>query len=177
MAANDVVRRELGVTRREGLDGLMLGELIGVLRRLNNRVGADAGLTQRLQDRFGRDAVLPEPLLGRLEAACGHRAVFVHDKVKRGRKDTVDIGFCRNILEEILDIAKTFETSQIYPCLVRIKREVTDEYGRTYVETVDETDRALTIKSRTWLRPEVAYFMHRPAGAVAIDPVIIERFI
>lgn len=174
-AVNDVAKHELRVTKRKTLDRLMLGELISLLRELNEKAKTDSRMKQRLQDTFERDVVVSETLLAELDVVCSYRPYFVHDMAGRMDKNAPDRALCRKVLLDITKIAQAFADTEVYPCLLRINREVTDEYGRTYVEATDETGRPLVIKSGTWLRPQFAYLMRAPKGDVAVYPFIIEK--
>jgi len=175
-AFNELVRRELQIGRKEGLDRLMLGELMRALQRLNERVDEEESLIQRVRDTLEREKLIPHTLLSMIESACNYRPHFVHDTINGRRNIVINTGLCQNLLDDIISFAKTIANDRIYPCVLRITREITDEYGRTYVEAVDESGKDWVIKSTSWIRPEFAYHMHAPRyGFVAVDPFIIEK--
>ncbi len=175
-AFNDLVRREFRVGKKEGLNRLMLGELIQVIRKLNERVLNDELLKQRSIDILEREELIPNYLLDTIEVACSYRRHFVHDTLGVKRNNIITTVLCQKILTDIINFAKAVADDRVYPCVITIKKEVTDEYGRTYVEAIDESGKNWTIKSRAWLRPEFAYYMLAPKyGLIAIDPFIIEK--
>jgi hypothetical protein len=175
-ALNDLVRRELQIGRKEGLDRLMIGELIEVLRKLNERVGREESMRLRALKQLKRKELVPDALISMIESACNYRPYFVHDAIRGKRNLVMNTRLCQKLLNDITSFAKTLANDRIYPCVLRIHREVTDEYGRTYVEAIDDSGRSWVIRSRSWLRPEFAYYM--PAlshGFVAVEPFIIEK--
>ena len=175
-ALNDLVRRELQVGRKEGLDRLMIGELIKVLRKLNEIVGKEESMRERTLQELKRKELIPDALISMIESTCNYRAYFVHDSIKGKRDLVINTRLCQKLLNDITSFAKTLANDRIYPCVLRIHREVTDEYGRTYVEAVDDSGKSWVIRSKSWLRPEFAYYM--PAlshGFVAVEPFIVEK--
>ena len=65
--------------------------------------------------------------------------------VKGNRDRAINTALCQKLLANIISFAKNVADNRVYPCVLRINREVTDECGRTYVESVDETGRPWTI--------------------------------
>lgn len=173
-AADEIIRNEFVVEKN--VDEMNLGPLINLLRQIKRLLKKDSRLRRQMSKVLGRETVLSGEEFKIMDKTSPFRPIFEHDIRVEGIRKYVSIDECRQIINELSRFTRYLREKQIYPQLIRITKEVTDEYGTTYVETVDERGEPGTIKPKSWIRSNVSYFMHSKTKPVAIHPFIVERF-
>ncbi|MEA1944936.1 MAG: hypothetical protein U9N07_06365, partial [Euryarchaeota archaeon] len=75
------------------------------------------------------------------------------------------------------DFSEFVEKEEIFPMVIQIKRDVTDEYGVSHYEVSDDRNNELWVYKDN-LRLDAynkLYFMYTTTKQVAIHPVIVEK--
>ena len=165
--------RELNVSNKP-YTRITFGEKIKLIRTLNNKIRKNKNIKKILLDTFNRRHIIPNNQIKILEEISIHRAsLFAHKKVKiRGKKNNYNK--CNEIINNLILFSKILEEKKIYPHLIRLKFEITNEYGTKYFEAIDEYDNEWIVEYQ-WLDPSKPYFMYSKTKPVAIDPIIIEK--
>jgi len=83
---------------------------------------------------------------------------------------------CVTVLTEMSKLFGGLDSTGVYPKLVLIISEVTNEYGIQSWKAIDEQNMPSTIKSSEWLYPGQHCFLIGGMPGVAIDPIIVRRF-
>jgi hypothetical protein len=153
---------------------LTFGELIKLMRTLNKEIQRNKGLQDELIQTFDRHNIIPQDHLEMLNKMSKWRVpLFAHKRIKEAAKKPDD-QTCLQIIKTLTDFSKVIEKANIYPEIIRVKYEVTNEYGTRYFEAIDDKGNEWTIEYR-WLDPSKPYFMHSKTNPVAVDPIIIEK--
>lgn len=153
---------------------LTFGELIKLIRTLNKEVQRNRSLKGELIKTFDRHHIIPQDRLEILNKMSQWRVtLFAHKRMKEPARKP-DRHTCSQIIETLKDFSKFVEDSNIYPEIIRVKYEVTNEYGTRYFGAVDDKGNEWTIEYRG-LDPSKPYFMHSKTNPVAVDPIIIEK--
>lgn len=173
-AADQNMRREFRVDKN--VDEMNLGPLIGLIRQIEKRLRRNSKLRQQLEKEFGRITMLGENQIDVLNRVSPFRPLFGHDVRVNGRRKEIDTQKCIQIISELEVFTRGLKERDVYPCLIRITKEVTDEYGTKYDEAIDEDNKPWTIKSNSWLEAGPTYFMHSKTKPIAIHPFILVRF-
>lgn len=97
------------------------------------------------------------------------RASFAHTKDYPGDEK------CAEILQSVLNLLKNFRESGTYPLVLRISREVSDEYGKSYAECVDENGGEWLVYTDEFPSTSEAYFFYSKTPRIGINPVLIEK--
>lgn len=172
--ADSIVREKFKVEKNP--DSMGLGPLISLLRQFNTRIKSENQLRQKLKDSFQREYLISREQFNFLNAISPLRSIFGHDIREGDRRKEVGIVSCKEIVDKLKRLVSNLETEGVYPHLIRITREVTDEYGTWYLEAMDENDKEWIVMPKGWLQTEFPYFMHSTSGEVAVDPIIIPKF-
>jgi len=163
---------ELKVANKQ-FSKLTLGERVKLLRALNNKIKKDKNRKKKFYEAFNREYVLSSVHLNILDRMVKYRNKIVHKEegVIFTKKDALEV------IEELKKLTDTFKREEIYPKVVRVKREVTNEYGISYFEAEDEDGIPWTIGRSHWIDTTKLYFMRSKTSPVAIDPLLIEKAI
>lgn len=163
---NEIIRGKIGLQDYKPFDKLGLGHFIELMRKLNAKIRVDKVLKEKFHDWFDRNRAIPKNLMSVLDEISP--ILSKAERHEKGEKKE-----CLYALDKLVNLSKSFEEG-IYPRIIRIKNEVTNEYGIGYFEAIDDRGDAWTIEKR-WLDPSKPYFMHSKTYPVAIDPIIIEK--
>ncbi|MBL7117491.1 MAG: hypothetical protein ISS94_01725 [Candidatus Syntrophoarchaeum sp.] len=152
---------------------LTLGEHIKLIRTLNTKIERDHALKKRFSADFGKDRILPKDKMDILDTISAYRKPFIHPDTDETLPDRET---CVQIVSDIQNFSDYIEKEGIFPLVIQTKRDVTDEYGISHYEVVDDRDNEWWIhKGNVWLDVPKLYFMHSATKPVAIRPVIIEK--
>ena len=152
---------------------LTLGEHIKLIRTLNTKIERDHSLKKRFSADFGKDRILPKDKMDILDKISVYRKPFTHPDTGETLPDRET---CVQIVLDIQDFCCYIENEGIFPLVIQTKRDVTNEYGISYYEVVDDRDNEWWVhKEHVWLDIHKSYFMHATTKTVAIHPVIIEK--
>ena len=107
-----------------------------------------------------------------MEESLKARGYLAHDKGQSIRHRDAMVEQFGEALGKIAEFLSRLKQKGLYPHVVRVRREVTDEYGRRYVEAVDEYGKPWLIHSSDYLLPSQSYFMHSVTSEIAVDPYL-----
>jgi hypothetical protein len=152
---------------------LTLGEHIKLIRTLNTKIKGDIAFKKRFSADFGQDCILPKDKMDILDKISVYRKPFIHPDTDETLPDRET---CVQIVSAIQDFSGYIEKEGIFPSVIQTKRDVTDEYGISHYEVVDDRANEWWIpKDHVWLDVPKLYFMHSATKPVAIQPVIIKK--
>jgi len=152
---------------------LTLGEHIKLVRTLNTKIKRDGALKKRFLSDFDKDYILPKDKLDLLDKISASRKPFVHIDKDEPLPDREE---CIQIVSYLQDFSEFIEKEEIFPMVIQTKRDVTDEYGMSHYEVVDDKNNEWWVyKDNLWLDVHKSYFMRTATKQVAISPVIIEK--
>lgn len=172
-AVEKFVREELGF--KFGPSDMNLGQLIQAFNKVDSVTNRDSEFVELLQSHFGRNCVSPGGLKP-IEVVLPKRKLFGHDAEGHTTPNNVpDSRQCLEILSQLLEFASFLEKEGIYPRVVRFVAEVRDEYGRRYLDAVDEEGQRWRIKAQEFVHMEASYFMQPVTTPVATYPLLIEK--
>jgi hypothetical protein len=153
---------------------LTFGELIKLVRTLNKELHRNKNLKNELFNTFGRKDILPQQQMEILNEMSKCRApLFAHKRQKEVAKRP-DRKTCSEMVQKLKEFSRFINENKIYPKVIRVTYEVTNEYGTRYFKAVDDEEGEWTIKHQ-WLDPSKPYFMYSKTNPVAVDPIIIEK--
>jgi hypothetical protein len=152
---------------------LTFGERIKLMRILTEKIHKDTELKNEYVKIFSRDNFVSRDIFNLLDLVSPWRSSsFAHTKSVNGKKPTRQA--CFDIIFKLKKISKLIEEEKLYPALIRVTQEVTNEYGTRYFEAIDN-------KGNDWiivysgLNPSKPYFMYSKTTPVAVEPVIVEK--
>lgn len=153
---------------------LTFGELIKLVRTLNKELRRNKNLKNELFKTFSRNNILPKKQMEILNEMSKYRApLFAHKREKEATKRP-DRKTCSEMVQKLKEFSRFINENKIYPKVIRVTYEVTNEYGTRYFKAVDDEEGEWTIKY-PWLDPSKPYFMYSKTNPVAVDPIIIEK--
>jgi len=168
----DKIVSELKVSSKP-FSKLTLGDRVRLFRALNGKIGRDEIMKKKFHEVFGREYVLSSDYLNILDKIVKYRNKVVHKE----EKVTLTQEEALYVIKELQKLAEIFKREEIYPKVIRVKREVTNEYGISYFEAEDEDGIPWTIGRSHWIDTTKLYFMRSKTSPVAIDPLLIEKAI
>ena len=171
---NEIIKREFGMARSGGLVKFTLGMLKDLLWKLNERVATDNNLCQRVRSRLRREVIIPTTAIDLISQAIAISPRFKHADDKLNSL-VLDLDSCDHFLAYTADAFGTLKKEGVYPSAIRLKKEIHDEYGRTYIMAIDDEEIEWTVKTNMWLRAEKAYYMYSETNPVAVSPFIIDK--
>jgi len=157
-------------------DDLTLGDLCALLRDMNRFLKDHKNVGKRLNKLLGRVYFLKDQHLDVLDFVKGCRTELtkIHWARRRKQYDQMEV------LTKLLALFDDWnsETRQLRTCpyLIRLKQEVTNEFGVRYYTVVDEESRVWNLKTREWIEPEDVYFMISDSMPFAINPILLKKF-
>ena len=153
---------------------LTFGELIKLVRTLNKELRRNKNLKNELFKTFSRNNILPKKQMEILNEMSKYRApLFAHKRGKEAAKRP-DRKTCSEMTQKLNEFSGFINENKIYPKVIRVTYEITNEYGTRYFKAVDDEEGEWTIKYQ-WLDPSKPYFMYSKTNPVAVDPIIIEK--
>lgn len=153
---------------------LTFGELIKLVRTLNKELHRNKNLKNEFFKTFSRNNILPKKQMEILNEMSKYRApLFAHKREKEAAKRP-DRKTCSEMVQKLKEFSRVIIENKIYPKVIRVTYEVTNEYGTRYFRALDEEKGEWTIKYQ-WLDPSKPYFMYSKTNPVAVDPIIIEK--
>ena len=162
---------------KKQFDDLTFGDLCALVREMNRFLKDHTTARRRMSKLFGRVYFVKEEHLHALDFIKGCRTELtkIHWKRRRGKKcDQVEV------FETLLGLLKDWTSERgllrTYPYLIRLKEEVTTEYGVRYYTVVNEEGRELKLKTNRWIEPEDVWFMISENERFPIDPVLLKKF-
>lgn len=148
---------------------LGFGDCIGLIKRLNNVVQEVGSLKKKMAKSFGRLWILENKEIRVLDDISPHRSSFAHTKDYPGDEK------CDEIVRLMENFMEVIRSHKIYPLVMRISREVSDEYGKRYAECIEENGDRWLVYTDEYLDTSRPYFVHSKTPRIAVNPVIIEK--
>lgn len=169
-----MIRGEFALTKP--LDVLTLGDLCKLMSHINKKIRSNESLGKTVETIFGRSYLVPQKDLRKLNSVTSARTILtgIHPTKKRV-KDPI------RVISQLIEISEGWVTiskfGRIFPYLIRIKEERTNEFGISHSLAIDEEGNQWILKkSGMWIRPEYAYYMLTDTKYLAIEPIMIEKF-
>jgi hypothetical protein len=75
-------------------------------------------------------------------------------------------------MEKLLE---EMRSKRIFPLVMRVSREISDEYGKSYAECVDENGDPWLIYTDEYMDTSRPYFVYSRTPKIAVNPVIVEK--
>jgi hypothetical protein len=148
---------------------MTFGETLHAIRKLNAMIKENKELKSEMDKTFNRTWILDRNHFKVLDEISGQRRRFVHPGSFPGTSICIDlIDDMANLLEDLLE-------EKVYPSIVRIVAEISDDYGKNYSRVVDENGSEYTIYIKEWLDATVPYFMYSKTTPIAVNPVLVEK--
>jgi hypothetical protein len=155
--------------RIKPLHKLTLGQLKNVLLSLDSESSKDSATAKKTENMLSRDSILTNEQRSMVGSISKLRPKFAHDtpEVVHPEDYSESIGLIRKFFQSLLD-------EGTYPITITVNKEITNEYGVSYYEGVDEFGNVWKLKNG------IPYFglclMKAERPPVAIDPVIVDKF-
>jgi len=172
--ANEIIRNNFVIEKN--VTDMNLGPLINLLRQIKKTLKKDFRFRRQMKNTLDREEILFKDEFNILDKTSPFRSLFEHDIRIEGKRKEVSLDECKKIIDNLNNFINLLKEKQIYPDLIRITKEITDEYSTTYVETINERNEPGIIKSRSWLRSNIPYFIFTKAKPIVIHPFLIEKF-
>ena len=154
---------------KKAFERLGFGDFISLIKTINNASKESEPLRIELSRKLDKTYVLENRDVRTLDSISPFRASFDHAKDYPGDEK------CVEILDSVLKLMKTFQAAQIYPMVMRISKEVSDEYGKSYAECLDENGKKWLLYTEEFLEPSRPYFFYSKTPDIAVNPVIVEK--
>jgi hypothetical protein len=151
---------------------LTFGELVGLLERIDEEASRREKQRTTMSERFRRQRLLLGEQRNLLRGLSSRRRQFAHHVSRPVTPED-----CRSAMQEMLDLIRDLDESGVYPKLILITSEQTNQYGVRLLRAVDEESMPWTIKSYNYsISPAQQYFIVAEAPGIAIDPTLVRRF-
>lgn len=161
---------------KKQFDDLTLGDLCALLRSMNRFSKQRKRIRRLLNKKFRRVHFVKEEHLQELDFIKGCRTELTKIHWTRKRKKCEQ----GEVLERLTNLLEAWisekELSRTYPYVIRLKEEVTTEFGVRYYTVVDEEGRVLKLKTNEMIMPEDIWFMIGRNDLFPIDPVLVKKY-
>jgi hypothetical protein len=154
---------------RKHFEKLGFGDFGNLVKRINNSTLNSDLLRKKMLRKFGRPTILEKDDVEKLENILPFRASFAHAKTYPGDEK------CEEIHKLISSLLKGFQQRGTYPLIVRISKEVRDDYGKSYAECIDENGEKWLVYTEKYLDTPYPYFFSSQTPSIAVEPVIVRK--
>lgn len=154
---------------RKTFERLGFGDFANLIKTINNATNKSDVLSKKLLRNLGNTVILEDKQIKILESISPFRASFAHAKNYPGDER------CEEIYKSVLTLLIGFQRARTYPLVIRISREVSDEYGKRYAECIDENGEKWLVYSEEYLDTSCSYFFFSKTPGIAVEPLIIEK--
>jgi hypothetical protein len=161
------ISKRFGV--RKAFERLGFGDFANLIKAINNATCKSESLGKKLSRRLDKKSVLEEKDIRVLDYISPFRASFAHAKNYPGDEK------CEEILKSVSTLLRDFQKTGTYPMVIRISREVSDEYGKSFAECVDENGGKWLVYTEEYLETSLPYFFFSKTPSIAVKPVIVEK--
>ena len=168
------IRRTFKLTKQ--FDYLTFGDLCALLRNINLFSKTNRRIRGLMKKTFGRANLIKEKHLQELDfiKKCRTELTKIHRR-RDGEKYEE-----REVLERLtgllMDWISEKGLSRTYPYAIRLKEEVTTEFGVRYYMVVNEEGRILKLKTNRLILAEDVWFMIARNDMFPIDPVLVKKY-
>lgn len=147
---------------------LTTGELVGIIRNLNEFIKKDEKLIDRMKREFNREYLMQNKTLRILDDWVQFRNSIVHRNIPIETKEV------KNILNKIFDFSSDIQ-SGIYPLVVRLEKDETDKYGTHFVILEDERGNQHRVVYENYYFDTSVFFISPSEKTLRINPFILKR--
>lgn len=168
--ARKIIRQEFG--ERKDFSKPSFGQLVYLIKKMNTYVSENESRRKQIQNALGRDYVFPPKELETLIKIAESRGQFSHDSLKPHSSSFSTI----DIIKELSSIGRKLKSEKIYPTIFRVTRDITNQYGISYVDAIDEDDVSWNVKTEEWLEPGTLGMMHSRTDKIAIFPFLVIKY-
>lgn len=157
-------------------DYLTFGDLCALLRNMNKfskNKRRGWGVIHRL---LKRAEIVKEKHLRELDfiKSCRTQLTKIHrrhDQRRREQKEVIE-----RLANLLRDLVSEKELSRTVPYALRLKEEVTTEFGVRYYTVVDEEENIRKLKTNELILPEEVYFIISQNDKFPINPILVKKF-
>jgi hypothetical protein len=153
---------------KKSFEKLGFGDFIGLIR-MANKASQVRSLKNRMAESFGRTYILGNKETKLLDSISPYRSSFAHTKDYPGDEK------CDEIVRSIESLLEDFRLKKICPIVMRVSKEVSDEYGKSYAECIDENGEDWLLYTDEYLETSLPHFVHSKTSKIAVNPVIVEK--
>jgi len=161
---------------KKQFDYLTLGDLCALLVNMNRFSKTNRRVQGLMSKIFMRVHFVKEEHLQELDFIKGCRTELTKIHRKRGKKKCEQ----REVLERLTGLLREWISekglSRTYPHAIRLKEEVTTEFGVRYYTVVNEEGRVLKLKTNELIMAEDIWFMIGRNDMFPIDPVLVKKY-
>ncbi|HML02651.1 MAG TPA: hypothetical protein VK487_04675 [Candidatus Bathyarchaeia archaeon] len=161
------VRRKFKITKP--FERLGFGDLLNLLKIIDKWGQESTSLKRKMTRSFSRTRILEKKEIRLLDSISPFRSSFAHTKDYPGDEK------CDEIIRLMEDLVERIRSSKISPLVMRVSREVRDEYGKSYAECVDENGDPWLLYTDEYLETSRPYFVYSKTPNIAVNPVIVEK--
>lgn len=154
---------------KKPFERLGFGDLISLMKKVNIALQKVRSLKRKMDRSFGRTWILENKEVKLLNKISPYRSSFTHTKDYPGDEK------CEEIVRLIENLLKQIQLRKTYPLVMRISREVSDGYGKSYAECIDENGDKWLLYTDAYLETSRPYFVHSKTPNIAVDPVVVEK--
>jgi len=153
---------------------LTFGEHIKLLRTINKKIRENKEMKNIFSEAFNRNNLVPRGIINLLDEISPSRShLFAHKELEQiSREPNQQI--CKQVIAKVKSICRILKEKKVYPLVIRITKQITNEYGVQYFEAIDEFNNQWIVEY-SWLDPSKPYFMYSRTNPVAVNPIIIEK--
>lgn len=148
---------------------MTFGDTLHTIRKLNATVKENRELRSKMDKIFNRPWILNKNHLKKLDEISGQRRRFVHPGSFPGTS------ICTALIDDMANLLKNLLEEKVYPSIIRIVAEISDDYGKNYSKAVGENGSEWTIYTNQWLKATVPYFMYSKTSPIAVNPILVEK--
>jgi hypothetical protein len=154
---------------RKAFERLGFGDFANLIKTINNATDRSDLLGKKLLRNLGRTILLEDKQIKVLDRISPFRASFTHAKDYPGDEK------CEEIHKSVFTLLNDLQRATVYPLVLRISREVSDEYGKRYAECIDENGEKWLVYTEEYLDTSYSYFFFSKTPSIAVNPIIIKK--
>jgi len=161
---------------KKQFDYLTLGELCALLRSLNCYSQNNNRARGIITKRFERAGIVDEQCLQELDfvTSCRTELTGIHQKHVEKKCEPSEVLNRVNCL--IKQWISGVGLSRTYPQAIRLKEQVTNEFGVRYDTVLNEEGNLIKVKTDAWITAEETWFMISRNDKFPIDPVLVKKY-
>lgn len=168
--ARKIMRKKLGEKR--DFSKPSFGQLVYLMKKMNSYVSDNEDKHKLIKNELGRDYVFPLETLEGLVKIAESRSQYSHDSENQ-KADSLS---SMDIIKKLLSISRILKSEKIYPITFRVTQDITNQYGVTYLESIDEDGIHWTIKTKEMLDPGTLGMMYSKTDKIAVFPFLVTKY-
>ena len=158
------------------IEVLTLSELCILLQNVNDKIKGEEEYRKAIKKLFNKNFIISSRDVKLLRPLINSRTILtkIHPSIKK-RNIKPD-----EIISKIILLSNNWlnplNKNSNYPIIIRIKEEIENEYGISYINALDETGRNFIIKkTEKWIQSTYSYFMPNSNNRVVIEPILVKK--